>query len=128
MATTKTDYHDVLSRRIEQLHTKKQQQEEGLKRSFDELTDSLNPLQIMKQSVHDMVTDRELKDDLIKIGLSLSVNFLIGKIWKRQTVRSYLSAAVAENISNTLINNGTASELVAGLATRATTLLLKSSS
>jgi hypothetical protein len=126
MASVKTDYQEVLSQRISQLHQQKLQQEEDLKLGFNEFTDTLNPIMILKKSLHEMVDDRALKNDLVKAGLHLGAHFLIGRIWKKQTVRSYLSSVVVENLSDTLIQNGTASAIISSLAERATTSFLKS--
>lgn len=126
MPGAKIDYHDVLSRRIDQLQTEKLEQETALMLGFNELADSFNPLVIVKKSLHEMVDDQQLKGDLLKVGLHLGANYLIGRIWKRQTVRSYLSAVVVEELSTTLINNGAASDIMNSLAKRATALLLKS--
>lgn len=126
MTTAKIDYQDVLSRRIDQLQTEKLKQETDLMLGFNELADSFNPLVIVKKSLHEIVDDQQVKSDLMKVSLHLGTRYLIGRIWKRQTVKSYLSAVVVEELSTTLINNGAASDIMNSLAKGATALLLKS--
>lgn len=112
MTSSKINCSDDLSLRIAQLRIDKLKQEAELKIKFSEFAETLNPVLILKKSVHEMVVDKEVKDDLLKVGLNLGTNFIIEKVLGRKSVKGYLSSVIVEKISTSLINRGILSEII----------------
>ena len=104
--------NEDLSLRILQLKHEKQMQEIELKVAFTAITETLNPVKLIKNSLHDIVTDKVVKDDLLKIGLNLGTNFIIEKVMRRGSLKGYLSSVVLETISSSLINSGTLTGII----------------
>jgi hypothetical protein len=107
---------DDLSQRIDQLRKDKLRQEVELNVVLNEFAVSLNPLLMIKNSMHEVVVNKEAKDDLLKVGLNLGTNFIIEKILKRHTLKGYLSSIIVEKISTSVINSGALSGIIASFS------------
>lgn len=68
--------------RIKDLRAEKLLQEEGLKVAFKELSSSLNPISFIKDSLHDLAKDKEVKIDLVKVSAKLALTLLINQVLK----------------------------------------------
>ena len=98
--------HAELVLRIMDLKVEKFSREEDLKCTFKEFVSTLNPISMVKESLHQLATDRDVKFDLAKIGLNLGVDFIIDKVLGRnRTVKGFLSSVLIEKFSALLLNN-----------------------
>lgn len=108
--------HAELSLRIMQLKSEILLQEDELKYKFKELLVTLSPMSIVKESIHDLATDKEVQFDLTKVGLNAGANFLIDQVLGRnRSIKGFLSSFIVEKIANTLINKN-ASGIVSGIS------------
>ena len=98
--------HAELVLRIMDLKVEKFSREEDLKYTFKEFVSTLNPISMVKESLHQLATDRDVKFDLAKVGLNLGVDFIIDKVLGRnRTVKGFLSSVLIEKFSALLLNN-----------------------
>ena len=115
MENTEISGHVELLLRIRQLKVEKLRQENELKYTFREFANSLEPLSVVKRSLHKMTQDKEVQFDLAKAGLNLSTNFIIGAVLgKYRGIKGFLSSVLLEKISTVFINNNV-SEIIAGI-------------
>ncbi len=99
--------HATLLIRIRQLRADKKIQEEELKCRFSEFVDTLNPLAIVKGSLHDLASDKEIQFDLAKVALNMGSNLIIDQVFgKYRSIKGFFSSVLVENISNGFINSG----------------------
>lgn len=97
--------HQELTLRIAQLKVEKHRQEQELKIAFNDLIQSFHPVTMIKETVHELATDREVQMDLTKVGLNLGVNFIVDKIFgKNKSPKGELGSAFIESIANSLIS------------------------
>lgn len=100
---------------ISQLRTDKLNQEIELKILVNEIIDSLSIISIMKTTIQELVKDKEVQIDVIKLGLKTSANYLLEKVVGRnRTVKGFLASILIEKITNSLINNNSVS-IISGL-------------
>ncbi|MBA3663066.1 MAG: hypothetical protein H0W61_02515 [Bacteroidetes bacterium] len=98
--------HTQLALRIKQLKAKKFIQEEELKVAIKEFVNTLSPLSMVKDSLHKLATDNEVKTDLATVGLKLGANLLIDTVLgKRSGIKGFLSSLLVENVAGSYINN-----------------------
>jgi len=117
-----TGYSDLVQQ-IAQLKVARRQQEATLKQDLRALTQSLNPVAIVKKSLFELVNDRELQLNLTKIGLISSADFIIDKILGRnRSVKGFLSSVLVETYTASLISEN-AADILSGI--RKTILLFK---
>ncbi|MBU2061999.1 MAG: hypothetical protein KKH44_09165 [Bacteroidetes bacterium] len=102
--------------RIVELRLDKLRQEEELKISFSGLIEKFDPVQVMKKSLHEIVADKDVKDDLLKLGLNLGTNFIIEKVLGKQSMKEYLNTLLVDKLANSLKNNETLSEILASFS------------
>ena len=116
MDNTKITSHAHLKLLIVQLKSERSVQEAELKHKVAEFVVALNPLSILKNSLHDLAGDKEVQQGLVKTGLNLGTNFIIEKILGRnRSVKGFLSSILAEKISATVINNNI-SKIISGIS------------
>jgi hypothetical protein len=95
-----------LSLRIMHLKAEKFTQEEELISSIREFAYTLSPLALVKDSLHNLARDKEVRADLTKVGLNIGANFIFDKVLgKQKSIKGFLSSLLIENISGALINN-----------------------
>ncbi len=105
MKNTEISCHGELMDRILELRLEKELQEQILRQSFNEFAITISPVTIIKESLHELVSDTGVKSDLIQIGLNIGANFLIDKaLGKRNSIKGFLSSVLMEKISSSLIN------------------------
>ena len=98
--------HASLVTQIQQLRTLKKIQEEELKNCFSEFVDSLNPVTLVKKSLHDLADNKEVQFDLAKVALNTASNLVIDSLFgKYKSIKGFLSAVMVEGVSNNFINN-----------------------
>ena len=98
--------HAELVLRIMDLKVEKFSREEDLKYTFKEFVSTLNPISMVKESLHQLAADRDVKFDLAKVGLNLGVDFIIDKVLGRnRSVKGFLSSVLIEKFSTLFLNN-----------------------
>ena len=98
--------HAELVLRIMDLKAEKFSREEDLKYTFKEFVSTLNPISMVKESLHQLAADRDVKFDLAKVGLNLGVDFIIDKVLGRnRSVKGFLSSVLIEKFSTLFLNN-----------------------
>ncbi len=108
--------HTELSMCIMQLKSDILLQEDELKHKFKEFLFTLNPISIVKDSIHQLARDKEVQFDLTKVGLNVGANFLIDQVLGRnRSIKGFLSSLLVEKFSNTFINKN-ASGIISGIS------------
>ena len=98
--------HATLIVHIQQVKIIKQQQEDELKTCFSDFVDTLNPMSIIKNSFHELVTDKEVLSDITKVALNMGSNLLIDQVFgKYRSIKGFLKSIVFEKISTAVINS-----------------------
>lgn len=116
MENIKITNHTQLQLQIMHLKSKKLSQEIELKHSVKEFVYSISPLSIVKDSLHSLVQDREVRFDMAKVGLNIGANFLIDKVVGRnRSIKGFLSSLLIEKISATFINSNSTA-IVSGIS------------
>jgi len=104
METTCASSHSILLNEIALLKQKKRAEEELLKISLKEFALSLKPLSIIKSSLHELATDKAVKEGLVTAGIKLGTNFAIEKIMGRnRSVKGFLGSILVEQFTASLI-------------------------
>ncbi len=92
--------------RIQKLKAEKYTQEEELQRSFKALIYSLDPISIVKESLHNLAKDNIVQSDLAKVGLNIGTNFIIDQVLGRyRSIKGFISSVLVEKISIPWVNN-----------------------
>lgn len=116
MENIKITNHTQLQLHIMHLKSKKLSQEIELKHSVKEFVYSISPIAIVKDSLHSLVQDKEVRMDLTKVGLNIGANFLIDKVVGRsRSIKGFLSSILIEKISTSFINSN-ASSIISGIS------------
>lgn len=115
MENIKIINHTQLQLRIMHLRSEKFSQEIELKHSVKEFVYSISPVSIVKDSIHTLVQDKEVRFDMAKVGLNIGANFLIDKVVGRgRSIKGFLGSIIIEKISSSLINGNTSS-IISGI-------------
>jgi hypothetical protein len=89
-----------LRNRVLALQQKKVQQEQSLKESFQDLVQSVNPVQIVKNSLHKLSEDQQVKTDLTKVAISLGVHVLMRTYFGRKRgIKVYAASLAIEKLA-----------------------------
>ena len=116
MTNTEISGHASLILRIAHLREVKSSQESELKESFKDLVVTLNPISIVKSSLHDLASDTNVHLDLVKVGLNVGTNLIINQVLgKQRSIKGLISSTLVEVISTALINNN-ATGIVSGIS------------
>jgi hypothetical protein len=108
--------HTDLSLRIMHLKSEKFRQEEALKHDFQELLYTLNPVSVLKESLHDMAEEKEVQLDLVKVGLNMGANLIIDKVLgKNRSIKGFFSSLIVEKLAASFINKNS-SKVLSGIA------------
>ncbi len=92
--------------KIMQLKSLREQQELELKKGVLELYQSIHPLNLLKSTMSEFASDKQVKFDATKIGLNLGSDFIIGKLLgSNMSIQKYLGSLVLQKASDYLINN-----------------------
>ena len=91
--------------RIEQLKIESRQNEIELTNSVYEFVDGLNPVSIIKNSLHKLTHNDEIKKDVGSLGLNFGLDFLINKIFGRsKTLKGFVGTLFLKGVSGTILN------------------------
>ena len=105
MSKTAVLNHKQLVAQIKQLRAQKLNQEAHLTHSVGEFFHTINPVTIVKSTLHALAVDSEVHYSLAKVGLNMAANFIIEKILgKNRSVKGFLSTILVEIMSNAYIN------------------------
>jgi len=86
--------------RVLELQRKKVQEEETLKVAFQDLVQSVSPVQIVKSSLHKLSEDRQVKIDLKRVGMTMGVNIILRTFFGRnRNIKVYMAAVAIEKIA-----------------------------
>lgn len=89
------------------LKEEKRKQEDHLKRSVSEFTESLSPLSIIKGSMKKLAGNNTVQSGAVAMGLSFGARFLIDQAFGgRLSIKGFLGTMLANNISSSLITKG----------------------
>jgi len=103
--TTKLTNYSELTNRIQALKDEKILHEAKLKNVFEGFANSLNPVSMIKDSIHSLAGDKVVRLDLAKAGLNLGANFLIEQvIGRNRSIKGFLTSIVVEKFSTLFIN------------------------
>lgn len=89
------------------LKEEKRKQEDHLKRSVTEFTESLSPLSIIKGSMKKLAGNSDVQSGAATVGLNIGARFLIDQVFGgKLSIKGFLGSMLANNISSALINKG----------------------
>ncbi len=107
--------HAELLARIKLLKYEKAFAEEDLKAKFKEYMATLNPVLIMKDALHRLANDKEVRMDFGKVGLNIGTTFIIDRLLGRQrSIKGFLGSLLVEKLSALFISNN-GSNILEGL-------------
>ena len=105
MESKKILNHNDLLCHIAKLKDDKICQEIELKIKLNEFVKGLNPVSMVKDSLHELAQNKEVRLDIAKVGLNVGANFLIDSVLGRsKSVKGFLSSMLMEKISSIVID------------------------
>ena len=108
--------HKILLLKIETLKAEKANKEMILRNSFQDFASSLNPITIVKDSLHELAKDKTVQVDLAKVGLNLGTNFLIDQtLGKYRSIKGFVGSMLLEKFTTSFINNNS-SKILSGIS------------
>lgn len=108
------NHHDLLCH-ISKLKDDKIYQEAELKVKLNEFAKTLDPLSIVKHSIHELTQNKEVRLDVAKVGLNVGANFLINTVLGRdKSIKGFLSSLLIKKISSIVIDKN-ASGIISGI-------------
>ncbi len=106
MSTAEITDYASLKGSIRQLKVRKLDQEAMLKAEIMALVNSVSPAEIMKDSLHNLASDKGVQTDLMKIGLNLAADFLTVRLFGRyRSIPVFLGVKVVEKIAGLFLKN-----------------------
>lgn len=103
---------------IMHLKQDKFKQEEDIKYTIRELIYLLNPINIIKQGIHNMAQDAETRVDMLKVGLSMGTNMLMNRILRNKSgIVGLIGRVVLGKFSSSVIGNNL-TKIVSGIRDR----------
>jgi hypothetical protein len=90
MTNTVISNHEDLLMQIEYLKSEKLNQELGLKVSFKEFLIAVHPVNIVKKTLSDLANDSEIKNKVVRAGLTIGTNYLVNFILSKQKILKHL--------------------------------------
>jgi hypothetical protein len=96
MTNTVISNHEDLLMQIEYLKAEKLKKESGLKVSFNEFMESVHPVNIVKKTLSDLVNDNEIKNKVVRAGLTIGTNYIINYIMLKQKMLKQFFSPLAD--------------------------------
>ena len=116
MRKTEMSEHTQLLSQIMNLKVEKRRIEEEVKYKFKEYLDTMKPASLMKESLRELLSDKEAKLNLAKMGLTIGSKFLIDRLLNKQgSIKGFLSSLLVEGISTSFIKTNS-SEIISGIS------------
>ena len=98
--------HTELRFKIMQLNSLRAEQELELKKDIATLYQSMHPLNLLRNTISEFASDKQVQSDVAKIGINWASDFLIGKLLGSNTsIKKYLSSMVLQKAADYMINN-----------------------
>jgi len=95
-----------LQQSIAHLKALKSSQEEMLREDIMDFIKSLNPVSIVKDSLHDLASDKEVQFNLVKIGINFGAELLTAMLFgKQRSLPGFLGAKVVKKIAGYFFKN-----------------------
>ena len=92
--------HTELLLRIAELKAEKLKQEDELKNAFSGFVDTLDPVSLIKKTIHDFASDQQVQFDAVKIGMNVGANIIIDQVLgKYRSIKGFFSSLVVESKS-----------------------------
>lgn len=105
MQTNQITNHKELMLRIEQLKIESRHHEIELTNSIHEFVDGLKPATLIKNTLHNLMHNDEVRHDVGGLGLNFGLGFLINKIFGRsKSLKGFVGTSFLKGISGTLLN------------------------
>lgn len=84
----------------------KRKQEEELKMHIKDFVETLNPVSVIKESVHNLVSDPGIRQDLTNTAVHFGMNVLIDIVVGRyRSVKGFLGSIFLEKLADPVINS-----------------------
>ncbi len=94
-----TDYAS-LQESIRLLKAQKLQQEAMLRAEITAIINSVDPVEMVKESLHNLVSDKSIQLDLVKMGLNLSAELLTARLFGRyRSIPVFLGMKVVQKVA-----------------------------
>lgn len=98
--------HEALVLHIQKLRAEKLVQEENLKFAFKELAVTLNPISVIKESLHDLAKNKEVRLDFVKAGANLAITLLLNQVLKKSVgLKGSIGYTLLKMIPPSIIQN-----------------------
>lgn len=105
-----------LELKIAELNQQKLIEEKELENSIHMFIKTINPVDMLKNSLTTLTKDKTTQIDLAKLGLNLGANFIIEKaLGKNESIKGFLSSVALELFSTPFINSNS-SKLIKGIS------------
>ncbi|HSZ73136.1 MAG TPA: hypothetical protein VK750_10715 [Cytophagaceae bacterium] len=108
MTTSLTDIknHTELRFKLMQLKNLRAEQELELKRGIKELYQSMHPVNLLRSTISEIASDKQVQYDATKIGLNMGSEFLIGKLMGSNTsIKKYIGSLILQKATDYFIAN-----------------------
>ena len=100
--------HEALVLRIRFLRAEKSRQESEMKEKFHDLIYLLDPVSIVKGSLHELAENKQVQFDVAKVALNMGTNLVIDQVFgKYRSIKGFLSSVLLEKMSDRFINTNT---------------------
>lgn len=97
--------HTDLLLQINLAKIQKQKQEQELKIHIKDFVETLNPVTVIKESLHSLVSDTGIRQDLTKTAVHFGANVLIDVVVGRyRSVKGFLGSIFLEKLADPFIN------------------------
>lgn len=91
--------HEALLLKISELRLEKEHQEEELKLAWRNFASSMNPVDIVKNSLYKLTHDPEIKTELGSAAMNAGASLLIGKVLgKHRSIKGYIASVIVEKL------------------------------
>ncbi len=91
--------YDDLLQEIAALRLESKIQEEALSVAWTNFASSVNPVDIVKDTLHKLTHDNEIQSDITKVAMHAGSSLLIGKILgKNRSIQGYFTSVIVEKL------------------------------
>lgn len=98
--------HEALLFQISKLRLEKKIQEEELKDAWKNFADSMNPVAIVKDSLHKLTHDPEIKTEMGSAAMHAGASLIIGKVLgKHRSIKGYIASVIVERLYFSFIDS-----------------------
>lgn len=96
--------YDDLLQEIAALRQESKTQEEALSLAWTNFASSINPVDMVKDTLHKLTHDTEIQSDITKAAMHAGSSLLIGKILgKNRSIQGYFTSVLAEKLYFTVL-------------------------